>query len=483
MSHKISLGKRLSASVILIFLIFAASFIIFQQAREKHFKIEAIQSRLQIYNNTLSKTLTLGGTWEQALQLANLDTVRDLRITLIDTTGRVLYDNTIEDYAALPNHLHRPEVADALRHGNGCVIDRFSSSTGRNYFYSATYYRHALVPAQPHATAGGGMVVRSALPYTNDLLRSLSADQHYLWFALAAMGVLAVVLYRFMSRLGDNITKLQLFATRADHGESLDTDDLMEFSNDELGEIAERIIKLYKRLRRTKEEQAIIKRQLTQNIAHELKTPVASIQGYLETILENPQIQPVTRKQFLERSYAQTQRLTSLLQDISTLNRMDDAPQAKEFQPLDLAPLVQNIRRETTLQFAEHRMKLLVDIPPRAELQGNPSLLYSIFRNLIDNAIAYAGQGTTVTLTIRDGGADRTWHCHVADNGAGVPAEHLPRLFERFYRVDKGRSRKMGGTGLGLAIVKNAVLLHGGAITVQNEPQGGLRFSFTLPKR
>lgn len=481
MSHKISLGKRLSASVILIFLIFAASFIIFQQAREKHFKIEAIQSRLQIYNNTLSKTLTLGGTWEQALQLANLDTVRGLRITLIDTAGRVLFDNTIRDYPSLPNHLHRPEVADALLHGNGCVIDRFSSSTGRNYFYFATRYSHLLHPAHAGA-ARRGLVVRTALPYTNDLLRSLSADQHYLWFALLAMAVLAVVLYRFMSRLGDNITKLQLFATRADHGDSLDTDDLMEFSNDELGEIAERIIKLYKRLQRTKEEQAIIKRQLTQNIAHELKTPVASIQGYLETILENPQIQPVTKKQFLERSYAQTQRLTSLLQDISTLNRMDDAPQAKEFQPLDLAPVVQNIRRETALQLAERRMKLLVDIPQKAELQGNPSLIYSIFRNLIDNAIAYAGQDTTVTLSIRDGGADGLWHCQVADNGVGVPPEHLPRLFERFYRVDKGRSRKMGGTGLGLAIVKNAVLLHGGTIAVQNDPQGGLRFTFTLPK-
>lgn len=480
MSHKISLGKRLSASVILIFLIFAASFIIFQQAREKHFKIEAIQSRLQIYNNTLSKTLTLGGSWEQSLQLANLDTVRDLRITLIDTTGQVLFDNTIQDYPSLPNHLHRPEVADALLHGKGYVIDRYSSSTGRNYFYSATYYRHLFLPSHTD-TPLRGLVVRTALPYTNDLLRSLSADQHYLWFALLAMAVLAVVLYRFMSRLGDNITKLQLFATRADHGDSLDTDDLMEFSNDELGEIAERIIKLYKRLQRTKEEQAIIKRQLTQNIAHELKTPVASIQGYLETILENPQIQPVTKKQFLERSYAQTQRLTSLLQDISTLNRMDDAPQVKEFQTLDLVPVVQNIRRETALQLAERRMKLLVDIPQKAELQGNPSLIYSIFRNLIDNAIAYAGQDTTVTLNIRDDG-DSLWHCQVADNGVGVPPEHLPRLFERFYRVDKGRSRKMGGTGLGLAIVKNAVLLHGGTITAQNDPQGGLRFIFTLSK-
>ena len=114
-------------------------------------------------------------------------------------------------------------------------------------------------------------------------------------------------------------------------------------------------------------------------------------------------------------------------------------------------------------------------------VEGNQSLLYSVFRNLTDNAIAYAGEGTTITLSAKD--EDRFWHFTFSDNGIGVPAEHLPRLFERFYRVDKGRSRKMGGTGLGLAIVKNAVLLHGGTISVRNVPTGGLQFDFTLKKQ
>jgi len=481
MTRHLSLGKRLSATVILIFLVFASAFIIFQQTREKEFKIETLHFRLQAYNNALAKTLMLG-TQQQALHLANLDTIHNLRVTIIDTAGNVLFDNLLKDHATLPNHKHRPEVEDALQKGSSFVIDRFSNTLGREYFYSATYFKTPSTPSSINSEPPSGFIIRTALPYDNDLLRSLSADQHYLWFALIAMAVLALVLYRFMSRLGDNITKLQLFATRADHGESLETEDLIEFSNDELGEIAERIIKLYKRLQHTKEEQAIIKRQLTQNIAHELKTPVASIQGYLETILENPNIPAATKEQFLQRSYAQTQRLSSLLQDISTLNRMDDAPQAKEFQQVDLAPVIQSIHRETALLLAERHMELIVNIPNKIELQGNPSLLYSIFRNLVDNAIAYAGQNTTVNLSIIDGGNDHLWHCVVSDNGVGVPPEHLSRLFERFYRVDKGRSRKMGGTGLGLAIVKNAVLLHRGTITVQNNPQGGLRFNFVLPK-
>ena len=119
-------------------------------------------------------------------------------------------------------------------------------------------------------------------------------------------------------------------------------------------------------------------------------------------------------------------------------------------------------------------------LPATLVVQGNPSMIYSIFRNLTDNAISYAGEGTTITLTARED-MDR-WHFTFSDNGVGVPYEHLGRLFERFYRVDKGRSRKLGGTGLGLAIVKNAVILHGGTISAANNIEGGLRFEFTIKK-
>ena len=300
------------------------------------------------------------------------------------------------------------------------------------------------------------------------------------------------MLYRFTSRLGDNVKKLRTFASRADHGESLDTEDLIAFPADELGEIAERIIKIYKRLQSTRREQDILKRQLTQNIAHELKTPVASIQGYLETILDNPNINDQMREQFLGRCYAQSQRLTSLLHDISTLNRMDDAPEMTSTDNVNISQMVQNIQKETALQLQQKHMTFNNLLPDNIVVRGNQSLLYSVFRNLTDNAIAYAGEGTTIILTaqrpgaymvesaISDDDSPAKWTFTFADNGVGVPAEHLPRLFERFYRVDKGRSRKMGGTGLGLAIVKNAVLLHGGTIRVSQNEGGGLKFDFTL---
>ena len=465
---KTHVGTRLYVSVLSVFIVFAVAFIIFQHAREREYKINSLNARLQDYNSRMIETLEyVGDHSEKTLDwYVKNHHMRGLRVTLIDRQGRVVYDNLYKNYAKMDSHRNRQEVREALVNGNGYDFSRSSATMKQTYFYSATY-----VPELD-------LVVRSALPYDNDLAEVLKADQHYLWFTLVAMLVLVFILYRFVSRLGDNIAKLRLFASRADHNESLDTEDLVGFSGDELGEIAERIIKMYKRLKRTKEEQNVLKRQLTQNIAHELKTPVASIQGYLETVLENPSISEATKQQFLERCYAQSQRLTSLLHDISTLNRLDDAPDMVDFETVDINTMVGNIIKDTTLQMGERNMSFDNRLPRGVVVRGNQSLLYSVFRNLTDNAIAYAGEGTTITLSATLEGD--MWHFTFSDNGVGVPYEHLPRLFERFYRVDKGRSRKMGGTGLGLAIVKNSVLLHGGTITVNNNITGGLRLEFTL---
>ena len=471
---KNSVGTKLYLSVLSVFLIFAVSFIVFQQEREKQYKIDTLNLKLQDYNKHMEESVRLLNlkTEAQLDHYVDSHNFPNLRVTIIRTDGKVTYDSRLKDYSHLSNHITRPEIASALKDGTGSTVDRNSETLSGDYFYSATCFPR------------DSFLIRSALPYNNDLTKSLQADQHYIWFALCAILLLTVILYRFTHRLGHNIMKLRTFATRADHNESLDVEDLAVFPSDELGEIAERIIKIYKRLQTTRREQDILKRQLTQNIAHELKTPVASIQGYLETILENPNINDTMRQQFLERSYAQSQRLTSLLQDISTLNRMDDAPEITTQEHVDIANMVANIQKETALQLQEKHMTFVNRLPADLVICGNGSLVYSIFRNLTDNAIAYAGIGTTITLTaqfvqtnIEDNGK---WHFCFSDNGVGVAPEHLQRLFERFYRVDKGRSRKMGGTGLGLAIVKNAVILHGGTISVHNNEDGGLCFEFTL---
>ena len=491
---KSKVGRKLYLMVLTVFLVFAVSFIMFQQTREKQYKISTLTMKLENYNALLAEDLSLAH--DRGIILSNGDSLetlpsvgrsklvvaetklnafirehesKDLRVTLIRPDGKVVYDNMSKHYDRFANHLNRKEIQEALKNGQGSSVERESKTLKQDYFYVASYF-----PAD-------SIIIRSALPYNDDLSKSLQADQHYIWFAVFAIIILTIVLYRFTHRLGKNIAKLRIFAYKADHNESLEIEDLAKFPDDELGEIAERIIKMYKRIQTTRREQDILKRQLTQNIAHELKTPVASIQGYLETILDNPHISEEMKEQFLQRCYAQSERLTSLLRDISTLNRLDDGSDMIDFEAVDITQMVREIARETALERESHQMTFENLLPDQHIIvKGNRSLLYSVFRNLTDNAIAYAGEGRKITLSAKEQG--NKWHFIFCDNGQGVPAEHLSRLFERFYRVDKGRSRKMGGTGLGLAIVKNAVLLHGGTIRVSNQLEGGLKFEFTLKK-
>ena len=229
------------------------------------------------------------------------------------------------------------------------------------------------------------------------------------------------------------------------------------------------------------EEESRLKRQLTQNIAHELKTPISSIQGYMETILSNPNLPKEKLYSFVERSYIQSLRLSELLRDISTLSRMDEAPNLIEKEDINISKLIEQVRSEEEVELAAKNIRFVCDIDKDITVKGNASLLYSIFRNLMDNALAYAGENVEIGILTFRNDADRCYFSFY-DTGVGIPDEHLNRIFERFYRVDKGRTRKNGGTGLGLAIVKNAILLHGGSISAKNRPGGGLEFVFSLVK-
>ena len=580
-------SQRLFLSVIFLFLGYAVCFMLFQYKREKAYKIELLNTQLQNYNNQLCDFLAdhHGVNSDSMQSYVTTHMMPNLRVTLIEPSGKVVYDNTNANWKSFSNHSSRKEVQDALMYGSGYSISRQSESIqGEEYFYSARYY------------APYRIIIRSALPYNLSLAEHLQADSGYLWFALIICLVLIFIFYRFTRKLGKSITKLQQFAMKADRNEPIDMDILQTFPKNELGEISQHIIKIYKRLHRAKEalyiereklishlqtsheglgvftkerqeilvnnlftqyinnisdrnlrstneifdipelqpiieflnrnegnfskeekryamhlnknarsftveciifqdmsfeisinditqeeEQARLKRQLTQNIAHELKTPVSSIQGYLETIISNPNIPQENVRVFLERSYAQSNRLTFLLRDISVLTRMDEAPELVEKEQVNLSKIVENILNEVALGLEEKHITVVNKLPSEVILTGSSSLLYSIFRNLIDNAIAYAGNDIQITINcFRED--EKFYYFSFSDTGVGVPEEHLNRLFERFYRVDKGRSRKLGGTGLGLAIVKNAVLFHGGTIFAKNMPKGGLEFVFTLKK-
>ncbi|MFO7827874.1 MAG: HAMP domain-containing sensor histidine kinase [Bacteroidales bacterium] len=224
-----------------------------------------------------------------------------------------------------------------------------------------------------------------------------------------------------------------------------------------------------------------IKQQMTSNIAHELKTPITSIKGFLETIINDPDIDKNTREHFIQRANAQASRLTDLINDIAILNKIEETGSYFVFNKLKINNLLDEILEEHHSLLEEKHMQVETDIDADVNVYGNESLISSIFRNLMGNSLNYAGNESKIEIKVYNDD-DNYYYFSFSDNGIGIPDEHLPRIFERFYRIDSGRSRKLGGTGLGLAIVKNAVNLHKGEITVKNKPGGGVEFLFSLPK-
>lgn len=477
---KFSFHRRLFLLLLIFSWVLVGSFIAFQYGREKHFKAESLNAQLQLLNLRLLDFLDEDGD-PDAFHALLADSHAGLRITVLDTAGHVSYDSaeSPDAIAALPNHLGRPEIVQAVANGTGYTIRRLSESTKDIYFYSAM--------------RGDRHIVRTALPYSLPLREILAADRDFLWFMLGITLLMSIIGYFVTRRLGHNIMRLKTFSERAERGEEIGSNET--FPHDELGDISANIVRLYAQLQKTtadrdrehalalheEEEKIRIKKQLTNNINHELKTPVASIQGYLETVLANPQMESPQRTAFLEKSLAQTERLRRLLTDVSTVTRMDEASQLIRKERVVLNDIIEEIKADVELLPDERRMRIRCNFGKPVVVEGNASLLGSVFRNLTDNATAYSsGRDIYIDLI---GEEDGHYTFLFADNGIGIDEEHLPHIFERFYRIDKGRSRKMGGTGLGLSIVKNAVMLHGGTIEARNRNKGGLEFRFTLSKR
>ena len=304
--------------------------------------------------------------------------------------------------------------------------------------------------------------------------------------------VMSVVAYYATRRIGKTIERLNRFADKAKKGEAFD--DNVPFPNDELGSISNHIIQLYAQWQQTikdrdiayeatlreEQEKMRIKRQLTNNINHELKTPVASIQVCLETLLSGINLSEDKRQELIERCYTNNERLRRLLTDVSLITRMEDGSALIGKEEVDVNDILCEIAIELAVMPDEERMTLHTDFNERVVINGNLSLIGSIFRNLVENAIAYSeGKNIYISLLTNN---EQECKIRFEDDGCGVEEKQLSRLFERFYRVDKGRSRKKGGTGLGLSIVKHAVQFHGGTITASNRPNGGLRFDFVLRK-
>ncbi|MDR0517362.1 MAG: HAMP domain-containing histidine kinase [Fibromonadaceae bacterium] len=222
-----------------------------------------------------------------------------------------------------------------------------------------------------------------------------------------------------------------------------------------------------------------LKQEMTGNIAHELRTPVTSIRGFLEILINN-NIPEEKKRDYMQRAFLQTQVLSELISDMSLLTKIDEKAESLRFEKVQISQLIANLHEDLSIALKEKSIAFHSNVPESIVVSGNPNLLYSIFRNLTENVLRHAGNNIDINIKlheIKDGKA----YFIFADNGKGIENEtHLSRLFERFYRAHEGRTRDTGGSGLGLSIVKNAVVFHGGAISVKKGSKGGLEFLFSL---
>ena len=409
-------------------------------------------AQLQRRQLAVQTDLAAQGLMAQGMEYFDGLQLADCRLTWIAATGAVLYDSaSAED---LDNHLDREEIRQALATGQGDST-RYSNTMTQQLFYHAR-----LLP--------DGTVLRLSTSRYTVWVLLMGVLQPVLVVALLAVLLSLLLAYRLSARLTRPLNDVDL------------NDPLKNVEYEELRPLLSRIDAQQEQLRRDKqqlEKTEQIRREFTANVSHELKTPLHSISGYAE-LLANDMVKPQDVQPFADKIYSESRRMSSLVEDIISLSQLDAGAPEMPREECDLYLIAQNA--VDSLSLAAEEAGVTVSLSGEsARLNGVPQLLYGICYNLCDNAIKYNREKGSVSVSVRDGEQEAV--LTVSDTGIGIPPEHQQRIFERFYRVDKNRSKAVGGTGLGLSIVKHSALIHKAKIELTSSPDGST-FTLRFPK-
>ena len=395
-------------------------------------------------------------TLEQAI--APLDELDADRILVTDETGLVLYDTG--SVPEVGRYLLTGEVVSALQ-GN----DAFSSR-----YLNGAFHSRASSPVMTRGRVAGAVCLWQGDDGQGVLLSEI---QRNLRLASLVVGVVVIAFFAvFSARISRRVNSLLRGIRTVRAGEYNHRVSMK--GHDEMAQLAEEFNRLTGRLQTTEEE----RRRFVSDASHELKTPLASIRLMTDTILQDESIDRETTREFVSDIGEAADRLIHISQELLALNRLDEGRTVRQ-EPVDV-----NDRAEQTCRMLKPLAKE-ADVTVRTDLgedcvaRCDPEDVSQIFRNLLENAIKYNVPGGTVTVSTRQ--AEDVILLEVADTGLGIPEEARERIFQRFYRVDKARSRAAGGTGLGLSIVQDAVRLHGGTVDVRAREGGGTVFTVTLP--
>lgn len=582
MRRKVSFKTRILLNFSVIIGLFTVGIILFEQQQFKNERTLSLERTLEnnadiVYRYLNENSIDLQKEPERVGELLRY-MPSDVRFTIINWEGRVLYDNFL-DVRKMENHLKRPEVQKSIGFGNGSNI-RISDSDNIKYLYYSKKYNE-------------GYFIRLAVPYNVQLQSFINSGSSFIIYILLFFVVCILMMLYFSNRFSRSLKELREFSLNVRNDVKIPAS--FVFADDEVGEVSADIVENYNLLQENRrklaaerekllqhfqlseegiaifskdrreiyanshflqflniildnptlepellfddpvfgefvdflnihsregnmfskrieksgrqfnvriiifedesfefyisditksEKTRLLKQEMTNNIAHELRTPVTSIRGYLETILNLYDYDGDNSERirgFLDRAYTQTIRLSELIQDISMLTKIEEAPDRFELEQVRMNELLNELSNDLADKLNENKDNFLVNVNDNVVIYGSRTLLYSIFRNLIENAISYGGENIDIVVRCYNEN-ENTYFFEFYDTGTGVDEKHLVRIFERFYRVNEGRTRKTGGSGLGLSVVKNAVLFHKGSIVAKNRPEGGLHFLMTFPK-